>query len=374
MDGMEIVVDELEKTIRAKISGDSPFSPKSCIFKVPEVLRRHNPKVYQPDVVSIGPFHDRRRPQFQPVEKVKHWYLHNFLSRTNTSLEGLIKAVMEKGNACSFYADPIDHLSPSDFVEMMILDGCFMVELFWKKKVKDPSIENDLIFKTTYMFQHICRDLLLLENQLPWFILKCIWDKGSYDKVPSLSILMLTVFSSNPPLAHNCKSYLNYLTDEKTNDANDEILHTLDLLRTSITFPLSNDQAYKDSEIRLKYPATALSRSGIKFKRGSVENDRDSIMNIQFQDGVFTSPQLITGELTEPLFRNLIAFEQCYHNRPLHITSYAVLMDNLIDSSDDMEFLCENQIIGNWLSAEDGSKFFNKPYIDTFVTEFYSLL
>ncbi|KAM1439294.1 hypothetical protein ACFXTO_013167 [Malus domestica] len=97
------------------------------------------------------------------MEKVKHWYLHNFLSCTNTSLEGLIKAVMEKGSACSFYADPVDHLSPSGLVEMMILDGCFIVELFWKKKVKDPSIKNDLILKTTYMFQHICRDLLLLE-------------------------------------------------------------------------------------------------------------------------------------------------------------------------------------------------------------------
>ncbi|CAB4261708.1 unnamed protein product [Prunus armeniaca] len=29
-----------------------------------------------------------------------------------------------------FYAEPLDHLSQNDLVEMMILDGCFVIELF----------------------------------------------------------------------------------------------------------------------------------------------------------------------------------------------------------------------------------------------------
>ena len=36
-----------------------------------------------------------------------------------------------------------------------------------------------------------------------------------------------------------------------------------------------------------------------------------------------------------------------------------------------MEYLVENGIIDNWLSAEAASQFFNKLYNDTFVTKFY---
>lgn len=82
-------------------------------------------------------------------------------------------------------------------------------------------------------------------------------------------------------------------------------------------------------------------------------------------------PKLTILELTEPLFRNLIAFEQCYHGRSPKITSYALLMDNLIGSSKDIDFLCEKKIVDNWLNSEDAAQFFNKLYSDTFVKQFY---
>ncbi|BFG14023.1 hypothetical protein CerSpe_002970 [Prunus speciosa] len=57
----------------------SPLPPASCIFKVPEALRRHNPKAYEPHVVSIGPFHrGRDHEKLQRMEAVKQWYLDNF--------------------------------------------------------------------------------------------------------------------------------------------------------------------------------------------------------------------------------------------------------------------------------------------------------
>ena len=46
-------------------------------------------------------------------------------------------------------------------------------------------------------------------------------------------------------------------------------------------------------------------------------------------------------------------------------------MASLINTSRDVEYLSEKGIIDNWLSAEDASQFFNRLYIDTFVTDFY---
>ncbi|CAB4263458.1 unnamed protein product [Prunus armeniaca] len=122
-----------------------------------------------------------------------------------------------------------------------------------------------------------------------------------------------------------------------------------------------------EPEIQEIPAATALSEAGVKFERGSDNN----LMNIKFKDGVLTIPELAVAELTEPLFRNLIAFEQCYHGRSQQITSYAVFMDKLINSDKDIKLLSKKKILANWLSVEDGSNFFNKLYTDTVVKEFH---
>ncbi|CAL8989849.1 unnamed protein product [Prunus brigantina] len=401
-------LEMLEKTMREKLCPRSPsWAAKCCIFRVPQVLRRHKPDAYEPDFISIGPFH-RGGKQFQHMENVKQWYLNNLLSRRNLSLKHLIDHTVEiEQSAREFYAEPLDHLSQSDMVEMMILDGCFLIELFRKYLSHEEDVD-DPIFRMDCMFQYLCHDLLLLENQLPWFVLQHLYhltldpDKSS----PSLTVLMLTAFTSQKPLKHNCHSYLEYVNDEK-HDKNCKTLHILDLIRTSIVFPFQDHRKEKEEEekekkknvcrpkIRIRRrrksndelgtdmdsefpPATALSEAGVKFR--SIPK-AGSIMNIEFEKGVFCYfgykrgtfeiPHLSIGELTDPLFRNLIAFEQCCHHHSHEITSYAFLMDKLIASSKDMEFLCDKQIIDNWLSAEDGAKYFSKLCNDTVLKTFY---
>ncbi|KAK7825096.1 hypothetical protein CFP56_033725 [Quercus suber] len=43
-------------------------------------------------------------------------------------------------------------------------------------------------------------------------------------------------------------------------------------------------------------------------------------------------------------------------------TSYAILLDNLINTAKDMDILCENKVIDNWLNPDDAVPFFNKLY------------
>ena len=61
------------------------LTAKCCIFRIPEVLHRHNGRVYEPDFVAIGPdptMH-HSKPSLQPMEYVKQWYLQNLLSHLN---------------------------------------------------------------------------------------------------------------------------------------------------------------------------------------------------------------------------------------------------------------------------------------------------
>ncbi|KAH0992595.1 hypothetical protein GBA52_004078 [Prunus armeniaca] len=382
--------------------------PPRCIFKVLQVLRRQNKEAYAPDVVSIGPYHSSQgRKRLQLMKKVKQGYLEELLLLMDSiSFETLVERIVnfseqKKGDgsqssfigaelpglqmhrkdgriefekkAREFYAEPLEHLSSKDFIKMMVVDACFLVQLFRKCLIVQRKDIDDPVFDMACMFQYVCHDILLLENQLPWFVLQCFYNVTleKYPGVPSLPILILTGFTSLPPLAHNCTSYKKELRSRLKNlndNGDDKTLHILDLKRTSIVFRVRHESARFNLKTQLMHPATALSKTGIEF---ACPSESDSIMEIGFVDGVFTIPQLEIGELTESLFRNLIALEQCYHGHSQQITSYAVLMDNLIASSKDMELLCEKKVLGNWLSAEDGSKFFNNLYNGTSLDKFY---
>ncbi|GMY18694.1 UPF0481 protein At3g47200-like [Fagus crenata] len=99
--------------------------------------------------------------------------------------------------------------------------------------------------------------------------------------------------------------------------------------------------------------ATSLEEAGIKFRRGTASK---SILDIKFNDGVSEIPPLLIQETTETVF-----------------TSYAILVDNLINSAKDADILSKNEIIDNWLSPEDAVQFFSKFYHNTCVKdEYYS--
>ncbi|XP_042958419.1 UPF0481 protein At3g47200-like [Carya illinoinensis] len=68
---------------------------------------------------------------------------------------------------------------------MMLLDGCFIIELFRKWDGSSPRDGHDPIFELDWMLPKIARDLLLFENQLPFFV---------------LSKLFLMIESSQTPL------------------------------------------------------------------------------------------------------------------------------------------------------------------------------
>ncbi|KAB9160682.1 hypothetical protein FH972_026985 [Carpinus fangiana] len=113
--------------------------------------------------------------------------------------------------------------------------------------------------------------------------------------------------------------------------------------------------------------ATSLVKSGIKFKRGTSE----CILDIKFIDGVLEIPPIVIHDITETVFRNLISYEQCHPKCEARVTSYAMFLDNLIITTKDMNILCDNQIIVNWLNREDAAQLFNKLYHDAYVKDYY---
>ncbi|KAF8378115.1 hypothetical protein HHK36_029452 [Tetracentron sinense] len=353
---------QLASSIQRKLFRESPLSPKCCIFRVPTILRRHNKSAYEPHIISIGPFHHGKKA-LKAMEKIKLWYLHDLISRArtpNTSLEGFIKEISElEKSARDCFAEPIN-LEGDKFVEMMVVDGCFIIELFRKHNSQTVLVDkNDPTFNMPWVQLALQNDLLLLENQLPWCVLECLFNLTTtvhhQQGTPSLANLALKFFH-----------YMMLMTVTAKPNSRFETKHLLDLVRSSLLSPIADTEAdYTGWEV---IPSvTDLLQSGVRFKTGNPEN----ILNVKFKKGVLEIPSIILQENAETIFRNLIAFEQCDHERTNRITSFAILLDNLINTSKDVDFLSQKGIIVNFLSSEDISLFFNRLYNDALVNQFY---
>ncbi|KAG8634921.1 UPF0481 protein At3g47200 isoform X2 [Manihot esculenta] len=356
---ISINVDSLASSFKEMMSQNLSMSEKCCIFKIPHILQRHNEKAYVPNAFSIGPWY-HHKPKLKPTEKVKLKYLHGLLSKAPCSekmLKEFIKAIWEiEEDARACYAGPVD-VKPDEFVKILVLDGCFIIELFRKDDNEILREDDDPIFTMSCMLQYLYHDLILLENQIPWFVLEKLFNMTRESGSKPLTQLALKFF-------HNIFSF----TPPPIVQPFHEQKHILDLLRNWLV--LSSGKAEDRTLGWQPIPsATNLVDAGIKFRKGEAK----SILDIKFTGGVLEIPSLLIQETTEVIIRNLISYEQCCPKLSTRITSYAILLDNLINTARDMDILTDNGIIDNWLNPEDATQFFNKLYHDAYVKQYYYL-
>lgn len=346
-------------SMEAKINTSPKFLNKSagketcCIFRVPESLVEINEKAYQPHIVSMGPYH-HGKDHLKVIQEHKWRYLRSLLSRTKpcgVDFKGLFAAIasMEvKIREC--YSETIE-FSSRELVEMMVLDGCFVIELFCIVGRLVPGDLDDPIFSMAWVFPFLIRDLLRLENQIPYFVLQTLFE--------------LTVLSSrreqNPPiLAKLALEFFNYMVqrDVKVLEGyyNLQGKHLLDLFRLSF-IPCSQEKTREANQFLHLIPsAKKLHLAGINFK----PRKATSFLDVRFRNGVLEIPTFTIDDFTSSLFLNFVAYEQCYRHCSKHITTYATLMGCLINTPADAGFLSDHKVIENYFGTdEEVARFFN---------------
>ncbi|KAA8546397.1 hypothetical protein F0562_002864 [Nyssa sinensis] len=345
--------------INAKIHSLPALHPKPCIFRVHDGLHRTNEKAYAPTLVSIGPYH-HGKPKLQAMEEHKLWYLRSILQRNSEkSVERYIQ-VMEKleDRARGFYAEPIN-LEREKFVEMMLLDACFIIE-FLRKLYSD---KDDPIIKSFWMGNQIFRDMMLLENQLPLFVLCKLFDMIT--KIPSSpSSMSLTKLVQTPIGIMLSKTFSSIPTIQLEEKSIRESKHFLDLLH-KVCLSLSPKASFNIPPVSIRMPClTELQEAGVSFKvvETSTRSDSLSFFDITFECGQLKIPKFMVKDLTVIFFRNIIAYEQ--HSSDVKIryfTDYTFFMDKLINTGKDVNILRLRGIMENWL-GDDGevARMFNK--------------
>ncbi|KAG5079407.1 hypothetical protein JHK86_003472 [Glycine max] len=168
---------------------------EQCIYKVPQKFREGNPKAYTPQVVSIGPFHKPRDSNGENntlvrMEELKLEYLRRFLNRSKQlSMKHLFQRLIEKEKRIrSCYGEPIN-CNSNDFLTMILVDACFIIEHFLRFYTGLASIDIDPLSKS-WLVNDVFHDLTLLENQLPFSVLEDIFNsaKPGVMEMPCLTI------------------------------------------------------------------------------------------------------------------------------------------------------------------------------------------
>ncbi|XP_040996165.1 UPF0481 protein At3g47200-like [Juglans microcarpa x Juglans regia] len=323
-----------------------PESPGCCIYKVPDPIRNSNEEAYTPQIISIGPFHHGSQ-KLQTMEKFKLRYLKSFKERSQIiDLEDLvssIRGVEESVREC--YSETIPFGS-DDFVKMILLDASFIIEFFLKKWSKSWTSHDAKILKPWY-WGRLQLDLMLLENQLPFFVIHKIYDTAlsSSSIYPSFIDLVIHQFG-----------YTDVQIIEDPNIVM-QITHFLHLHRSYICQDSERQTERSPGIIQEMHSATQLAEVGIKFMAYSGDLSQS---DIKLVGRVMEIPRFKLDKNTEIYARNLIAFEQCHFPSAAYITDYYFLLRLLIRSQRDVDLLVREKIIVDWVDDIDATSVLNK--------------
>ncbi|KAK9946041.1 hypothetical protein M0R45_011524 [Rubus argutus] len=264
-------------------------------------LRDVKEKAYTPQVVSLGPLH-HGAIGLQAMEGHKIRYVREFFERSKVSLQDCYNYLMSqeaKIRAC--YAVAIE-FNEHKLVEMILVDAIFTFEFLLRSAFKDLQQKNDRIFGKPRMDRDVIYDMLLLENQIPFFILEYIHflavDKHIIPLKDNrvLSLLELThIFLQN-------RVYIRpfgEMMDKLGHGA--RITHFVDFV-LKCHRPSLSELPRKERLETLTIPsATELHQAGVKF------------VNCELHDH--------------------------------YINDYVFVIDRLVDNSKDVELLVQNKIL-----------------------------
>lgn len=101
----------------------------------------------------------------------------------------------------------------------------------------------------------------------------------------------------------------------------------------------------EDTLLQIIHPAVDLRKAGIHFRHCDIEHTH-------FEGNSLYLPQISIDDFTETLLRNLIAFEMCKPSQINFVSCYVSLMDDLIDSAEDVALLRRKKIIRNCIGSD----------------------
>ncbi|KAJ4820954.1 hypothetical protein LUZ62_033520 [Rhynchospora pubera] len=356
---------------------DKGSNEEGCtMFRVPTNIREANKNLFEPCLVSIGPYY-YGGAHLKAMEYHKCRFLKSFLQRNNkVSLEAYIEAVLDlEIDARRCYREKLG-LNRNAFVQLLLLDCCFILELFFKWL----DDECDVVVMESWGLTTILSDLLLMENQVPFFIIERLFKMVMGGGIVHTRDTFLSLFA-------------HFLMDGEQSQVcletwPEKVNHLLDLYHQFLIVPGFCQEEVGSAELRIDtvaqplwkerltllnpwagqwgskwlpphiHGAAELYEAGIKFKKKRTPR---TLFDVRFAKGVLEIPELQLHSNKKIRLANLVALERYKSYGDQIATSYVALMDSLINTKEDVAFLQHAGVLQNKLSShQEAATFFNQ--------------
>ncbi|KAJ4723386.1 hypothetical protein OWV82_006765 [Melia azedarach] len=203
--------------------------------------------------------------------------------------------------------------------------------------------KRDFLLDKPRLRAAIRTDLQLLENQLPYSLLEGLFEIA----FPETKICE---YSSSLFFLLSCAFFYDRMFNKIPD--NGEVKHFVDLRRKAIT--RTHPESFSTTNNGIPASAFKLQESGVKFTHIAIrelldikfEKKKGRIPRLQVR-GELKIPKITVDDWTECLIRNVMALEQCHYPLETHVCNYIALLDDLINTKEDVHFLVEAGIISN---------------------------
>ncbi|ERN02001.1 UPF0481 protein At3g47200 [Amborella trichopoda] len=370
------------------------------IYRVPVQIKKLNCKAYTPSVLKLGPLHTEQDIR---GERLKIAALERVLSRSGQSRKYYTDVVGGHYNkVVAFYEglDPI--MSGEQLIDKMVVDGFFVLEMMRGEMIggftKLGYASDHLIFGASVQashLPHVKRDMLLLENQIPFMVLEVLKEAEHRDE-PDLNVLIFWFLESiylgrgEPDMykgtLHLLDALHRHLTVRPRGSyqsqgtfidsiwttiqrgqglMREKILGAKDSKTTADSFrKMFNTKSRQDRRAKQAIPLASprqgrvsrvwdLREIGIKIEG----KDTGSLKGMEFhksmhQGAILTLPILLVNDIMEILLLNLVLYELLHTQLECAIISYVKFMRDLVRSEEDVRVLCSSKVLVNELEGE----------------------
>ncbi|KAI0502247.1 hypothetical protein KFK09_017194 [Dendrobium nobile] len=191
---------KIRKSLQEEIEeDDGDYEFHASITSVPNSLKSATPESYIPQLIAIGPYHhfradlnDMARFKLTAAKRIQK-QLHGL------KLQDIVDEFDKAEHKIRAHYDRYFNLSVEYLSWMMAIDACFLLQFLQAYAVDDAKALQGLSpFMSRRKSTHnsVLRDILMLENQIPLFLLRKVLDFGctSTEEADDLLSTMLKNF------------------------------------------------------------------------------------------------------------------------------------------------------------------------------------
>ncbi|AQK79327.1 hypothetical protein ZEAMMB73_Zm00001d035591 [Zea mays] len=256
----------------------------------------------------------------------------------------------------SYAADgTLVHMNDGEFAEMMLLDGCFLLQFMasvCRHRDDDPLISRGEVRRS---INAIVRDVMLLENQIPWLVLSSLMQlmpPPAEPVVDSFLVLMASAFHIVGDTNDASSQTRLLATGELDQSAPPHLLGLFH--RRHMDMGAVRTQQHQSGILRvpvqlasLSSTAVELAEMGVKLAPSKTKTFGDMAMSKRHWPlglfGELSLAPLVLNRLTECWLLNMAAYESCQPQQQgdatdsFPVSSYVTLVSLLVNRPEDVQ-------------------------------------